>query len=228
MYITPGRPIFNPEVVFPFAPLNQQYTSLLSLAFLLTLLENTTLIDVKPEPIVLLDSLDEHYIPDSLRNFSVPHSISFINTSIISEELSTKYGNHAQEGIRYVFARSTAYGVVPKQWNKVFDLLLLDEQLIVPLLSEELSVIGLGLNSFVRDIDFSFLSLSLPYNDFLPKICKSDGHLITKKYGHSLDSTEDFRNLYNFLSSKESIPYCSKEMHERFTEVFIEYKDVLQ
>lgn len=227
MYITPGRPLFNPNIVFPFHPLNQQFTSLLSLAFLLTLMENSTFIDVKPELIILLDTSDKNYIPEPLLSCNVPHTISYINTSTISEEIANKYGNHAQEGIRYIFARSSCYGIIPKQWNRIFDLLLLDEKVIMPLVSEEGSVVGLGLNSFVQDIDFSFLSLSLPFNDFLPKICKADGHLVTKQFGHSLDSVEDFRNLYKFLSSKESIPYCSKEMHARFTEVFIEYKEIL-
>lgn len=39
---------------------------------------------------------------------------------------------------------------------------------------------------------------------------------------------EDFKKLYYLLSNKNSYEYCSQQMHERFTHIFIEYKDLLK
>jgi hypothetical protein len=61
--------------------------------------------------------------------------------------------------------------------------------------------------------------------------------LFTSKHEHFLHvidnflvirNMEDFRNLYNELSKKESLEYCSQKMHEKFTHLFIEYKDLLK
>lgn len=39
---------------------------------------------------------------------------------------------------------------------------------------------------------------------------------------------KEFKNLYNELSQKSSWEYCSQEMHERYTHLFIEYKELLK
>lgn len=39
---------------------------------------------------------------------------------------------------------------------------------------------------------------------------------------------DDFKKLYSELSLKSSYEYCSEKMHERFTHIFIEYKDLLK
>jgi hypothetical protein len=37
----------------------------------------------------------------------------------------------------------------------------------------------------------------------------------------------DFKNLYNILSQRENFNLCSKEIYDRFTELFIEYKELI-
>ena len=39
---------------------------------------------------------------------------------------------------------------------------------------------------------------------------------------------QDFKTLYKELSKKESLIYCSQNMHEKFTHLFIEYKELLK
>ena len=38
-----------------------------------------------------------------------------------------------------------------------------------------------------------------------------------------VNNFEDFKALYNILSKKESLEFCSQEMHEKFTHLFIEW-----
>lgn len=43
-----------------------------------------------------------------------------------------------------------------------------------------------------------------------------------------ISNQDDFKKLYSELSLKSSYEYCSEKMHERFTHIFIEYKDLLK
>ena len=44
----------------------------------------------------------------------------------------------------------------------------------------------------------------------------------------SVIDVNDFKKLYTELSLKKSNEYCSQQMHERFTHLFVEYKDLLK
>ena len=43
----------------------------------------------------------------------------------------------------------------------------------------------------------------------------------------SINDFEDIKKLYIELSKKESLSYCSQNMHESFNDLFIEYKELL-
>jgi hypothetical protein len=43
-----------------------------------------------------------------------------------------------------------------------------------------------------------------------------------------IETKDDFIKLYNELSKKESMQYCSQNIHEKFTHLFIEYKELLK
>ena len=44
----------------------------------------------------------------------------------------------------------------------------------------------------------------------------------------AVSNINDFKKLYIDLSQKKSNEYCSQQMHERFTHLFVEYKDLLK
>ncbi len=68
---------------------------------------------------------------------------------------------------------------------------------------------------------------ALDYDTFLLEAGKSDLFLNTLNGFQLIENFSDFKNLYIELSKKESLSYCSQQMHERFTNLFIEYKDLL-
>jgi len=43
-----------------------------------------------------------------------------------------------------------------------------------------------------------------------------------------IESLKDFKELYSVLSDKKSENFCTGGIHESFTNLFIEYKDLLQ
>ena len=44
---------------------------------------------------------------------------------------------------------------------------------------------------------------------------------------YSVTNLTDFKNLYNILSQRENFNLCSKDIYDRFTELFIEYKELI-
>ena len=44
---------------------------------------------------------------------------------------------------------------------------------------------------------------------------------------YAIGNLTDFKNLYAILSQRENFNFCSKEIYDRFTELFIEYKELL-
>ena len=66
------------------------------------------------------------------------------------------------------------------------------------------------------------------YDNLLHKVNRYDNFLYVLNHSLTVKTVEDFKTLYSELSKKESLAYCSQQMHERFTHLFIEYKDLLR
>ena len=66
------------------------------------------------------------------------------------------------------------------------------------------------------------------FNKHLSEVSRSDNFINVYEKFISLSTFIDFKILYNELSTKDSLEYCTEQMHERFTNLFIEYKDQLK
>jgi len=109
-----------------------------------------------------------------------------------------------------------------------FNLLNIDDESLLIGKSKE-GVIGVfGFNSYSVDIFNCLVKSDFNYNAFLSCI-KTFNHFI-----HTLNdillikNIEHFKQLYIELSQKKSMEYCSQQMHEKFTHLFIEYKELLK
>jgi hypothetical protein len=65
------------------------------------------------------------------------------------------------------------------------------------------------------------------YDDLLPNVNKTHNFLFEIEDFLHIEDMNDFKELYDVLSKKESAAFCSNESHDRFTNLFIEYKDKL-
>jgi hypothetical protein len=86
----------------------------------------------------------------------------------------------------------------------------------------------IGFNSFNADLFEGAELHDLDYDFFLNKISKFENFIHILDNFILIKDIEDFKNLYHQLSKKESFAYCSQEIHEKFTNLFIEYKDLLK
>jgi hypothetical protein len=58
-------------------------------------------------------------------------------------------------------------------------------------------------------------------------VCRFDYFVNVLNGSLFIEDINDFKILYRELSKKESLNYCSQNIHEKFTHLFIEYKELL-
>jgi len=85
-----------------------------------------------------------------------------------------------------------------------------------------------GFNNYSEEIINNLILSNFSYNDFLGlvKSCEHFMHIVNDVL--LVRNIDNFKQLYQELSQKKSIEYCSQPMHERFTHLFVEYKDLLK
>ena len=126
-----------------------------------------------------------------------------------------------------ILIRADVIGVSKKTMQKIFNMLAIEDDVLVIGKSKNKKVALLGFNNLEINLLDEMFSVDLEYNKFLLEIGKSDLFLNTLNGFQLIENFSDFKNLYIELSKKESLSYCSQQMHERFTNLFIEYKDLL-
>jgi len=101
---------------------------------------------------------------------------------------------------------------------------------------DEIVFVTRSSNGWVSSVSFNYheagqqsviSSIGDSWNKVLRDVAQLEARPLITTSGLVVKSRKDFRSLYDFLSSKESIPACSFEMHDRFTELFVEYKELL-
>ncbi len=172
------------------------------------------------------DQNDEAYLPKEFS--SLNENLIFVNTDNNQKylkEVSEKYINRTDKNL-LIFSNSI--GFEPADIKRVFSLLTAEDETIVIGKTKNLNVAFIGFNS--RNADFLFdLELSnLTLDKLLLKVNTKDVFIHVVGNFMSIKKEEDFKNLYIELSKKESLSYCSHKIHELFTNLFIEYKELLK
>jgi hypothetical protein len=126
-----------------------------------------------------------------------------------------------------IFVVSNSIGIKPSDMLKTISLLNQEEYNIVVGRSVGGKISIIAFNYYEDKLFDAFTSFKFSYEEFLPRINKIDYYFYLLEGFLTVDDLNDFKNLYKILSSKDSIDFCSHEMHERFTHLFIEYKDLL-
>lgn len=171
------------------------------------------------------DEKDIEYLPDELK----AEGLNLIygdtaNTSSFLRYLNDKLFDRYENNL-LIF--SNVIGVTPHDIKKYFSMLQReDDAIIIGRSDKNLSALT-GFNSFPQAL-IDDEEYSLDYERILVKVCKSDSFVHTINNFLMITGTGDFKRLYAELSKKESITYCSQKMHERFTNLFIEYKELLK
>jgi hypothetical protein len=118
-------------------------------------------------------------------------------------------------------------GLKKSDYSELIKLLTLEEEISATVRSTNGYISTIGFNYFESGQIGIISNLHEHYNKLLPLILNLDSKPLLSTGGLIVKNAHDFKELYNFLSRKESSEACSYKMHDRFTELFVEYRDHL-
>lgn len=226
IYIIPPFSIWQRFSDNNFKQLSDEDYKFLKSTLYLNLLENVNQRKDKVDIFIILDNSDK----DFLQLESIDKSTKNIfcdskDLKSLLKELSTKeFISHKNNLIIF----SDVIDIRPIDIDKYFSLLGIDDKSLVIATSNQRRIKVFGFNNYsddllkyITDSDF-IVDKFLSYN----KSCEYFVNMLNEVL--AVNNVDDFKKLYTELSLKSSWDYCSQQMHERFTHLFVEYKDLLK
>ena len=181
------------------------------------------------------DKIDIHCIWDENEKDNLPDELKNNNRKIIFKDLSNKKiifeKFSSKEFLLYknnLIVFSDVVDIRPSDYEQYFNLLNIERDSLVIAKDKENNIAVLGFNNYSEEIIGSLVLSDFNYNNFLSRIksCEHFIHIVNDVF--LVRNIKNFKQLYLELSQKKSIEYCSQQMHERFTHLFVEYKDLLK
>ena len=217
---------FNPAEITNFGTFNSLHSMQLNSALILNYEEIFSgLLNSKAVYYCFKDK-DREYLPEELSKLTDGLIFSegsenqkFLGT--IFEKFFPLYGKNL-----IIFSNST--GISAEDIHKAFNLLSVDDDAVVIGKTNNYKIAFIGFNSANQDFFLNLDLTNLNYDNLLFKINQHDIFVHVLGNYMLIENIDDFKNLYSELSKKESLAYCSHKMHERFTNLFIEYKELLK
>ena len=222
----PLTPVFNTDFVPVFESMSTDDSSLLKSILYENFVEVLNNIADSSTNIFCIDEKDKDKISPDIEHL-VP-GITWIDTSVLNNELkniSDKYFKKFQNNV-IIFADSI--GISDQDIRKIFSLLEMEDESFLIGRDNDERIALIGFNTFNEELLGNIVEDRNNYNEMLIKASKNENFVHTLNNFMVIETKEDFKKLYTELSKKESLNYCSQSIHEKFTHLFIEYKDLLK
>lgn len=181
------------------------------------------------------DKIDIFCIWDENRKDSLPDELKSKNYNIVFSDTSKKKDVFerisSKEFLLYknnLIIFSDAIDIKPSDYEQYFNLLNIEDESLVIAKNKENNIAVFGFNNYSEEIIKNLLLSNFSYNDFLSRVKSSEHFMHIVNDVLLVRNINNFKQLYQELSQKKSIEYCSQKMHERFTHLFVEYKDLLK
>jgi len=226
IYIYADNSIFNLETVIKFENLSTLDSAFLFSNLLANYFELTSQLTKEAEIIFCIDVKDNDFIPQNF--FPANSKIFFATSGNIVYNMEVLDQNYFSLFENNIFFRSDAIGVSDQNINKIFDLLSIEDNSLVIGRSIKNKIPFIGFNSVDRELMIKLFEVQFDYEKFLLEAGKRELFINTVDGFQIIENFDDLKKLYTELSKKESETYCSQESHERFTNLFIEYRDLLR
>lgn len=224
IYIYAPNPVFNPAAVKCFASFDQADSVILFSSLIENMIEIIGSLKISTDNFLLLNAEDERLYtsidPDKFK-------IKFLDEDNI-EEIVNFLTNKSQNYQNNLLILSDTIGISSDSIAHCFNLLNIEDDCLVIGKSYSGFISFLAYNNVEsRIVDYLFKS-DYNYMEFLAHLETCPAFINVMEKFQRILSIDDFKKLYIELSKKESLSYCSQEMHERFTHLFVEHKELLQ
>jgi hypothetical protein len=226
IYLFPIHPIFNSERIPVFESFNVEHSALLYSALTENYKEIFETFEGKINTAFIFDEKDRDFLPAGFKQEGI--NLFFGDTgnkTLMLKNLSEKYFNNYRNNL-LIFSNSVC--LAGNDIQQALNLLTINDEAVVIGKTSVGGVTFLGFNSFNHELFDEIDWDNFNYDNFLLYTSKHEHFLHVIDNFLVIKNIEDFRTLYKELSKKESLAYCSQEMHEKFTRLFIEYKDLLK
>ncbi len=227
IYLIATDPIFNIELVNNFHHLDKKHSSLLYSTLYLNLFDNIKNSDLFIDIFPILNIEDKEFLGNDVKNLFSMQQLTFLNSENYFDIFDELIQKNSGEYTKQIIINRNIIGLTNLIINKISNLLSFEDDILIAGKTNNYKVGLLGFSSYKDNFIKIFKQKNLSYKMFLKSIGKIDNFLYELNGLISIDTVEDFKNLYKILSTKESINFCDKNYHERFTQIFIEYKELL-
>lgn len=226
VYLFSNSPKFNKEFIPGFESFSKDDSELLYSTLVLNYTEIFERLPQNVNIISCLDNSDKEFLPEELNNNRF--QTIFGDTSDKKSILKTMSDKYFSKNDNNIIIFSDSIGITHEDILKAINLLQIEDEVIVLGKTNNGKVAFIGFNSFNKELFLDISWDNLTYDYLLAKVNKHENLIHVLGNYMMIKSIEDFKNLYVELSGKESLAYCSQNMHERFTNLFIEYKELLK
>lgn len=224
--IVPPFPVFNKEEVPAFENFSKEDSCLLYSTLYLNHKDIITKLEEDIEITYCFHEKDKDFLPSELNDENIKKY--FLESDKAGASISKLLSKRiTQENPNVLLLLSNSIGISLSCIRKSFNLLNYEDNNILLGKSANGRISFIGLNFFNEKIFNSLKSFNIEFDEILRHVNKHENHLHTLNGYLTIENFENFRELYRILSKKESIRFCSHEMHEQFTHLFIEYKEIL-
>lgn len=226
IYLFPLAVQFNTEEIDKFETFDTLHSSQLYSALVLNNEEIFSGFNNSNQIYFCFDEKDKEFLPNGF--LQLKENLIFGNTKNHQKYLKEIFEKYIPQMDKNLFVFSNAIGFTREEIQRVFNLLAVEEETVIIGKTKNLDVAYIGFNSakpdFLLDMDLGNLNL----DKLLYKVNQNDTFVYVIGNYLLIKNITDFKNLYVELSKKESLSYCSHKMHELFTNLFIEYKEILK
>jgi hypothetical protein len=218
-YIFPVSRIFNPELVPLFGSLDKEHSAILWSTLYINAFEVIT--SFSQAFVLILDEQERGFLPEKL---AAAENIFYGNLEereTLLRNLNDKYFSKFENNIIFF---SNSIGYTHQDISKTHNLLNINDDVLVLAKSAASNLCFAGFNTYPDFLE----KVNMDYDNVLAQSCRYNSYIYLLENYISVEGIADFKKLYYELSKKESMAYCSQEMHECFTHLFIEYKELLK
>lgn len=224
IYIIAPHPVFNPAAVKGFADFDKADSVILYSTLLENILEVVSSLKLVTDNYLLMNYEDETLFRPSEPNTL---TINFLPDDY-EENLLKFLSGFSEKYVKNYLILADSIGISSEIITHCSNLLNREDDALI---------IGKTFSGFISCLAFNKSNINYfehlfkseyDYMKFLSRLdsCSAFINIIEKL--QRITSIDDFIKLYVELSKKDSLNYCSQEMHERFTHLFIEHKELLQ
>lgn len=224
LVVISDRIVFNSNLIESFETFSVDDTKLLFSTLLINLLDNLQLDISSTETIIYIDEKDSESLPNEIQNNLNNYKQFFYKDKPDISQVIEKTKPHKFSIIIY----ADVMGISKNYLNEVLKLLNTDENTIVIGTSINDSICLIGFNHKTDKLQLAIQNAKRNYSNLLALLKADEQFIYTINGLIRVVDIKSFKELYDNLSQKKSIEYCSQENHEKFTHLFVEYKELLQ